>query len=140
VRRRFYCLRHVHLVACASPSSPSQDNTGVLQGTPNRACRYAQLFSHPLSGAALGVELDGPAETSPSERSPIPLGNPVTPDVPEHRRPVDPERCGQLLYRDTPTVGGNQLVHLVGCKTPLNRQRPNQRVGQMNRSLARALP
>jgi hypothetical protein len=63
----------------------------------------------------------------------------MAPDLAEDRRPIHPERRRQLLHRDTPTVGGDQLGYLVGCEAPLNRERGDERVGRMNRSLARAL-
>ena len=140
MRRRFYWLRHVHLVACASSSSRSQDNSGVFQGTPDRARRHAQLRSHPVGRLTSGVELGGLIHLVALQRPAISLGDAMAPDVAEERRPIHLERRRQLLHRDTPTVGGDQLGYLVGCEAPLNRQGRNQRVARANRRLAGTLP
>ena len=128
--------------AVISPLPPSRPHgdASLLQGTPDRARRHPQLGGYAVRGLTSGIELGGPVDLVALERPAIPHGDPATPDVPEHRRPVDPERCGQLLHRDTPTVRGDQLGYLVRCKAPLNRQRPNERVGRANRMLAGGLP
>ena len=140
MRRRFYWLQHVHSVACASASSRSQDNSGVFQGTPDRARRHAQLRSHPVGRLTSGVELGGLIHLVALQRPAIPLGDAMAPDVAEDRRPIHLERRRQLLHRDTPTVGIDQLGYLVGCEAPLNRQGRNQRVARANRRLAGTLP
>ena len=84
--------------------------------------------------------MGGPIRHVALKRPAIPLRDAVAPDVGEDRRPIHPERRRQLVHRDTPTVGGNQLSHLAGCKAPLDRQRPNERVGRVDRRLAGTLP
>ena len=125
-----------------SPLSPRrpQDDTGILERAPDRARRYLQLIGDPLGGAPLRIELRGPVDIVRPERPAIPLGDPVAPDVPENGRPVDLERCGQLLHRDTLTVGIDQLGHLVWSEASLHWERGDERVGGVNRSLAGALP
>jgi len=50
----------------------------------------------------------------------------MAPDVPEDSRPVDLERCGQLLHGDTLAVGRDQLGHFVGSEASLDRESGNE--------------
>jgi len=84
--------------------------------------------------------MGGPIHALAPQHAAIPLRDAVAPDVAEHRRPVHPERRRQLLREDAPTVGSNQLGHLAWCKASLHRERPNHRVGWVDRRLAWALP
>ena len=104
-----------------TPSGPHGD-ASLLQGAPNRAGRYAQMRSHPISRATLGIELRGTTHVFFLERPALPLRDAVAPDVAEDGRPIHPERRRQLLHRDTRTVGGNQVSHLAWSKAPLDRQ------------------
>ncbi|MGH9092848.1 MAG: hypothetical protein ACRDZR_15945 [Acidimicrobiales bacterium] len=88
----------------------------------------------------LGVELGGSIRLVALERPATSLGDAVAPHVSEVRRPIHPERHRQLVHRNTPTVGGDQVGYLATCKASLHRQRPNQRVGRVKRRLAGVLP
>lgn len=89
----------------------------------------------------LGVELGGSIQVFIAERPSIPLGDAVASDVAEGRRPVhpEPERCRELFHWDASAVGGDQVGHFVGREMPLDRQRGPERIGRVDRSLARAL-
>lgn len=124
----------------ASTSRRAQGDTSVLQGTSDRARRHAQVTSDPSRGPLLGVELLGSVHVLSSKRPPIARQDSVTPDVADDRRPMQPERRRQLLYEDTPAVGGDEIGHLLRPKATLHRQTGNESGGRANRRLAGALP
>ena len=64
----------------------------------------------------------------------------MAPDVPEDSRPVDLERCGELLHGDTLAVGRDQLGHLVGSEASLDWESGNERGGRVDRRFAWARP
>ncbi len=121
-----------------TPSGPHGD-ASLLQGAPNRAGRHAQMRSHPICRPTLGIELRGTTHVFFLERPALPLRDAVAPDVAEDRRPIDPERRRQLLDGDTLAVGVDQCAHLDWSKAPLDRERGDDRVGRVRRSLAGVL-
>lgn len=122
------------------PSSRPHGDASLLQGTPNRACRDPQTLGYPVRRLTLSVEPGSPIHLVALECPAVPLRDAVASDMAEDRRPVDPERLGELRHRDSSAVGGDQVGHLVGYKAPLDRERGDDRVGRVNRSLAAVLP
>lgn len=137
--------REQHAVISPLPPSRPYGDASDLQGTPDRAGRHVQTFRDPVGGATLAVELDSPVQLSSSKRSAVTLGDPVAPNVPEHRRAVHPERRRQLLDGDTPAVGSYQLSDPLRLSDPLkietalDGQSANHRIGRVDRRLARGL-
>jgi len=87
-------------------------HASVLQRTPYRARRHAELRSHPVRGVPPGVGLDGPFHVGALEHSAISLGDATAPHMAEDRRPAHPERRRQLRHGGTPAVGGDQVGQL----------------------------
>lgn len=121
-----------------TPLRPHGD-TGVLQGTPHGARSHAQLLSYPFRRLSAGVELGSPVDLVALERSAVPLWDAMAPDMAEDRRPVHPERCRKLLYRDALAVGRDELDHFAGSEAPLDREGGNDRVGRVEWRLTRTL-
>ncbi len=122
-----------------TPLRPYGD-ASVLQRTSYGARSHAQLCSYPFRGLSTGVELGSPVDLVALERPSVPFWDAPASDMAEDRRPVHPERCRQLLYRDALAVGRDELGHFAGSEAPLDREGGDKGVGRVDGRLTRALP
>ncbi len=139
-RRRGVAGRGRRRTGRARTASRSAPSTARPVDPGPDGCRCAgELSAFGGDRRSSAVEPDRPVGVAVRDRFRVSLGDALTAEMPEDRRPVDPVPRGHLLQGDPLLVGSYQLRDLVWLKPAMDRELGAERVGQAHGRFGRTV-